>query len=179
MLSLFEGRRQQQNFFKNLYAQGIISAKRRYGDSAKSFDYQDAVHESILYVHDRMKVKNFSSLDHLRRYFWVVLRGNCNCIFTRRREVSLNCSVGDRGATIEDFIAARITYPSLEDEETKGEIEAAVNSLPENQRELVYLVWVDGRSVKEIKGDSLYLQRLLDNAKLRLARRLISRKKYG
>jgi DNA-directed RNA polymerase specialized sigma24 family protein len=175
---MFRDRQEQNLFFTSLYYQALRSAKRRYGGNENIiYSYQDAVHETIIYVNSSLQKRTFQSKLHLTCYFWLTLKGKAAGIYSRkRREVSLNSSMPDSECSLEDFIASRIVYPSLEDEEKKGEIEKALKVLSSEQRELITQVWIQGKLLTDIKGNQRYLQRLLDDAKLKLYRKLIGQK---
>lgn len=175
---MFRDRVEQNLFFQSLYGQALRVAKRRYGNGSECFNYEDAVHDAIVYLHHRLVtgLTEFESPSHLTRYFWLTLRGKSAAIYSKKKEVSLSSAIGDTTMTLEDFVASRITYPSLEEEDDRGEIQKALNSLPKEQRELVYKVWIQGKALQDIKGNPRYLQRLLDDAKLKLCRKLIGKK---
>jgi DNA-directed RNA polymerase specialized sigma24 family protein len=174
---MFESRQAKNSFFESLYKDGIRVAKRRYYLNSKNesqWNYIDLVNNAILAINSHLSTKTFESELHIRCWFFLELRAQAAKLRKHySKYTSLNAVVGDSGSTLEDFIASRIVYPSLEDEDLKGAIADAMKVLSPEQQDFVYQAWVQGRAIGDIKGNDKYIKRSLDKAKLKMARKLM------
>lgn len=176
---MYNCRRHRNLDFTELYKWGLKFANRIYyveGFNELSYSPVEAVNEAILYLNKRLQERNFESESHIKYYFRLVIRGKINSLrksFYNNKSFSYHKPLyRDSSITFEDYIASRYYYPILEDEELKDKVDNAMCCLDKWERDCIYQVWVQGKSVKEIKGNKKLVERTLKKAKLKLSRRM-------
>jgi RNA polymerase sigma factor (sigma-70 family) len=180
---LFTCRQDRNKFLAICYKDGIRVAKRRYFPAAgieATWNYHDIVSQAILQISRQLETREFESELHAKCWFMLGLRAQASKLRKHyKADLSLDQQVKeDSNTTFEEFIASRIIYPSLEDEELKGQIDDALKILSKEENNIIYQIWVQGIETKQVaialRKPEKYIKRVIDTCKLKLARKLLA-----
>ena len=146
-------RRHRNHQYTELYGWGLKVARKIYSttfDTEFAYSPEDAVIEAILYLDERLKKREFDSENHVKYYFKLCIKSKMQSLrqsFSSKKYFSMNSNLFDSEVTFEDYIASKIFYPTLEEDELRIKLDNAMKCLTSQERDYIYQVWVQGKSI--------------------------------
>lgn len=166
---------------EHLYRWGKKFCYRRYLYVTKfAYSFEDILHWAILKLLKYIRQGSVEDGRHLVNLFCCCCKNAYTYISYRQKKlVSLNAALnGDSTITLEEFIASKLKYPTLEQSETIQKITAILDGFCDFDRQIIESVWFEGYTPKEIAIDlnttSGSVQKILNIAKVRVMRSLLN-----
>ena len=154
---------------------------RRYSYVTKfAYSFEDVLHWAIIKLLQYIRQGRVENGRHLVNLFCCCCKNACTYIsYRQKRLVSLNAALnGDSTITLEEFIASKLKYPTLEQSETIQKINAILDGFCDFDRRIIEWIWFEGYTVREIAIDlntsSVSVQKILNIAKIRVMRGLLN-----
>lgn len=174
-------RRDLNSCLEHLYRWGKKFCYRRYLYVAKfAYSFEDILHWAILKLLKYIRQGSVENGRHLVNLFCCCCKNAYTYIsYRQKRLVSLNAVLNsDSTITLEEFIASKLKYPTLEQNETIQKINVILDGFCDFDKQIIEWAWFEGYTVREIATKLVQtttgVQKVLNVAKVKVIRGLLN-----